>query len=130
PIEFSCPSCQTALRVPAEMAGVSGPCPTCSQTIAAPVHKRWHPWRLQVCSLLSSRILKFLAIIKHQRRNCNRSPNLFPRRPTKLPLNRPPLPHKITAKLLLLGTSLPVGLSVTHPTSNQPEAQQIPDRST
>ncbi|MDB4387647.1 hypothetical protein N9Z15_05545, partial [Akkermansiaceae bacterium] len=69
------------------MAGVSGPCPTCSQTIAAPVHKRWHPWRLQICSLLSSRILKFLAIIKHQRRNCNRSPNLFPRRPTKLPLN-------------------------------------------
>ena len=35
-IEFSCPSCHTALRVPAEMAGVNGPCPTCRSTIAAP----------------------------------------------------------------------------------------------
>lgn len=35
-IEFTCPSCQTALRVPAEMAGVQGPCPTCSNTISAP----------------------------------------------------------------------------------------------
>ena len=35
-IEFSCPSCHTSLRVPAEMAGVNGPCPTCHNTIAAP----------------------------------------------------------------------------------------------
>ncbi|MDB4467296.1 hypothetical protein N9035_00965 [Akkermansiaceae bacterium] len=57
-------------------------------------------------------------------------PQSLPEETYQVPLNRPPLPDKITAKLPLLGTSLPVGLSVTHPTSNQPEAQQIPDRST
>jgi hypothetical protein len=35
-IEFTCPSCHTPLRVPIEMVGVSGPCPTCRSTIIAP----------------------------------------------------------------------------------------------
>ena len=36
-ISFSCWSCNTPLTVPAHLAGVTGPCPRCGQTLAAPV---------------------------------------------------------------------------------------------
>ncbi len=35
-IQFNCPVCATLLRLPLEMAGVSGPCPCCSREIVAP----------------------------------------------------------------------------------------------
>ncbi len=35
-ITFHCPSCRTQLQVPAQMAGVTGPCPECSASITAP----------------------------------------------------------------------------------------------
>lgn len=35
-IEFACPSCNTGLRVPAQLAGVTGPCPHCQASIVAP----------------------------------------------------------------------------------------------
>lgn len=33
---FSCPHCQTRLTVPASLAGISGPCPSCRVSITAP----------------------------------------------------------------------------------------------
>lgn len=36
PLIFHCPSCAGALSVPAERAGVTGPCPFCRQTIRSP----------------------------------------------------------------------------------------------
>lgn len=35
-ISFICPHCSTRLDVPAELAGVTGPCPSCNTTITAP----------------------------------------------------------------------------------------------
>lgn len=35
-LSFACASCGTTLTVPVAMAGVSGPCPCCSQVITAP----------------------------------------------------------------------------------------------
>lgn len=35
-LSFSCGQCNTALQVPAAMAGISGPCPSCGATITAP----------------------------------------------------------------------------------------------
>jgi hypothetical protein len=35
-LTFSCPRCQIRLNVPASMAGVSGPCPSCREQITAP----------------------------------------------------------------------------------------------
>lgn len=35
-IRFSCPTCGTQLDVPASLAGISGPCPSCQSTITAP----------------------------------------------------------------------------------------------
>jgi|GEM_PF-682549 len=35
-IQFQCSACQTVLTVPAHMAGVSGPCPMCGQTVTSP----------------------------------------------------------------------------------------------
>lgn len=35
-IQFQCGFCRTTLTVPAQMAGVSGPCPSCGQTIISP----------------------------------------------------------------------------------------------
>lgn len=35
-ITFNCPNCSTQLDVPAELAGVSGPCPSCGVSITAP----------------------------------------------------------------------------------------------
>ena len=35
-IKFTCPDCQTNLTVPAELAGVTGPCPSCGEFITAP----------------------------------------------------------------------------------------------
>ncbi len=35
-ISFTCPECEAHLKVPAKLAGVSGPCPKCHSTIAAP----------------------------------------------------------------------------------------------
>ncbi|YCM44199.1 hypothetical protein V2O64_23100 [Verrucomicrobiaceae bacterium 227] len=35
-VEFSCPNCHTQLRVPIEMAGVTGPCPHCEASISSP----------------------------------------------------------------------------------------------
>src|SRR5204863_5634067 len=35
-LRFSCPACRAELAVPASMAGVEGPCPSCYQTIQAP----------------------------------------------------------------------------------------------
>lgn len=39
-ITFACPNCSTPLDVPAELAGVSGPCPRCGVTITAPMASR------------------------------------------------------------------------------------------
>ena len=36
-IHFSCQHCHAQLTVPATMAGVSGPCPSCANTLTAPV---------------------------------------------------------------------------------------------
>ena len=36
-ITFTCPSCGTKLKVPASMAGVTGPCPQCRAVITAPL---------------------------------------------------------------------------------------------
>lgn len=36
-LTFSCPHCQKRLTVPAEMAGISGPCPSCRGAVTAPV---------------------------------------------------------------------------------------------
>lgn len=36
-LQFSCSHCGTELSVPAALAGVKGPCPTCRQVIVAPV---------------------------------------------------------------------------------------------
>ncbi len=36
PITFSCPACGIKLTVPGNLAGVSGPCPTCRTEIQAP----------------------------------------------------------------------------------------------
>lgn len=36
-LSFSCPACQIVLRVPAELAGVHGPCPHCHTDIVAPI---------------------------------------------------------------------------------------------
>ena len=36
PISFNCPSCQTTLSVPVEMAGVTGPCPYCGVEVRSP----------------------------------------------------------------------------------------------
>lgn len=41
-IEFSCPGCNAGLRVPAHLAGVTGPCPHCQAMISAP-----HPTPVQ-----------------------------------------------------------------------------------
>jgi hypothetical protein len=35
-IQFQCSACQSVLTVPANLAGVSGPCPTCGQTVTSP----------------------------------------------------------------------------------------------
>lgn len=35
-IQFQCGFCHTVLTVPAQMAGISGPCPSCGQTITSP----------------------------------------------------------------------------------------------
>ena len=35
-IEFTCPHCMTALKVPASLAGITGPCPSCQVSITAP----------------------------------------------------------------------------------------------
>ncbi|WAC19375.1 hypothetical protein OVA24_19285 [Luteolibacter sp. SL250] len=35
-IQFECPSCACTLRIPIELAGLDGPCPTCQQVIVAP----------------------------------------------------------------------------------------------
>lgn len=35
-IQFQCSACQSVLTVPAHLAGVSGPCPTCGQTVTSP----------------------------------------------------------------------------------------------
>ena len=35
-IQFHCSACQALLTVPSSMAGVSGPCPTCGQTVTSP----------------------------------------------------------------------------------------------
>lgn len=35
-IEFACPNCNTGLKVPANLAGVTGPCPHCQTSITAP----------------------------------------------------------------------------------------------
>ncbi len=35
-IQFSCPACDTTLRLPLELAGLHGPCPGCSREIIAP----------------------------------------------------------------------------------------------
>ncbi len=40
PLRFQCPACQMVLEVPAELAGVCGPCPGCRATITAPVLQR------------------------------------------------------------------------------------------
>ncbi|MDB6006223.1 MAG: hypothetical protein JWR15_3210, partial [Prosthecobacter sp.] len=50
-IQFQCGFCRTTLTVPAQMAGVTGPCPHCGQTVtspmpapvAAPVPQQWAP---------------------------------------------------------------------------------------
>lgn len=49
-IEFSCPSCQTELRVATELAGVKGPCPSCSNTITAPHSPQQRPQEQQQTS--------------------------------------------------------------------------------
>ncbi|MFC0019789.1 hypothetical protein [Roseibacillus persicicus] len=36
-IRFNCPSCGIQLDVPAALAGVTGPCPSCQSTITAPI---------------------------------------------------------------------------------------------
>ncbi|MBJ06221.1 MAG: hypothetical protein CMO40_03755 [Verrucomicrobiaceae bacterium] len=36
-ISFTCPSCGVRLRVPVSLAGVKGPCPSCSRPIEAPL---------------------------------------------------------------------------------------------
>ena len=36
PLSFACAACQSPLTVPAALAGVTGPCPICQQTITAP----------------------------------------------------------------------------------------------
>ncbi len=35
-IQFQCSACQSVLTVPVHLAGVSGPCPTCGQTVTSP----------------------------------------------------------------------------------------------
>ena len=35
-LSFSCPNCKVQLRVPASMAGIEGPCPSCAAIIHAP----------------------------------------------------------------------------------------------
>lgn len=35
-IEFACPSCNQGLKVPAQLAGITGPCPHCQASISAP----------------------------------------------------------------------------------------------
>jgi hypothetical protein len=35
-LQFFCPACGASLKVPASMAGISGPCPCCRREIAAP----------------------------------------------------------------------------------------------
>ena len=35
-ISFTCPECEAHLKVPAKLAGVTGPCPRCHGTITAP----------------------------------------------------------------------------------------------
>ena len=49
-LQFQCGFCHTILTVPAQMAGVSGPCPSCGQTVtsptpapAAPPMQQWSP---------------------------------------------------------------------------------------
>jgi hypothetical protein len=42
-INFSCHHCHAELGVPAAMAGVSGPCPSCGNTITAPLAESRHP---------------------------------------------------------------------------------------
>ena len=36
-IRFQCPACSAVLTVPATLAGIEGPCPSCFQTISAPI---------------------------------------------------------------------------------------------
>ena len=36
-IRFNCPTCLAKLKVPAKLAGISGPCPNCGGTIVAPM---------------------------------------------------------------------------------------------
>lgn len=38
-ISFFCPFCGSQLELPSDLAGISGPCPTCSHTIQAPTLK-------------------------------------------------------------------------------------------
>ena len=38
-IKFTCPNCESTLRVPSHLAGVSGPCPKCGNTITAPAEQ-------------------------------------------------------------------------------------------
>ncbi len=38
PILFRCPCCKATLSVPASQAGVTGPCPHCSQLVRSPEH--------------------------------------------------------------------------------------------
>lgn len=39
PITFMCDGCQATLTVPAELAGISGPCPYCAKVITSPRHE-------------------------------------------------------------------------------------------
>ncbi|MDF1814401.1 MAG: hypothetical protein P1V20_19505 [Verrucomicrobiales bacterium] len=42
-IKFNCPSCKAKLKVPANLAGVAGPCPKCGGTIVAPLKSEEEP---------------------------------------------------------------------------------------
>lgn len=42
-IQFQCGFCRTVLTVPIQMAGVTGPCPSCGQTVTSPTPERLPP---------------------------------------------------------------------------------------
>ncbi len=50
PISFPCPACGTKLTVPAHLAGVTGPCPSCSHQIQAP-HSPHSPKSIPLAAL-------------------------------------------------------------------------------
>lgn len=43
-LQFQCGFCRTTLTVPAQMAGVSGPCPSCGQTVTSPAAMQTAQW--------------------------------------------------------------------------------------